>query len=808
MTISYNWLSSYLPKTIQPEVLSSILTGIGLEVESLVKYEEVKGGLEGLVVGEVLTCEKHPDADKLKLTLVNVGADAPLHIVCGAPNVAAGQKVIVAPIGCTIFPTGGEPLTMKKAKIRGKESEGMICAEDEIGLGTNHDGIKILPEDSIVGTTLKSLYNPYQDYIYEIGLTPNRMDAMSHIGVARDVCAYLSYHENKDYRVVLPFEEQTQNEISNANNIQLNVEDTNACKRYAGILLTNIKVQESPVWLQQRLKSIGQKPINNIVDITNFILQETGQPLHAFDASAIKGNKIIVKKATDGSVFQTLDEKEIKLSGEDLMICNESEPMCMAGVYGGFKSGVKENTTAIFLESACFDASTIRKSSIKHGLRTEAASRFEKGVDISNTLNVLHRAAKMIEEIAGGKISSGVIDHYPEPKEKTCLTLDLNYLKKLSGKNYAASAVERILKALGFEISSNNENKLELKVPFSKNDISIQADIVEEIMRIDGLDQVEIPENITIAPSVEKQQHKFLLREKLANQLTGCGFNEMFTNSITNSAFYNESQLERSVKMINSLSNELDMLRPEMLQSGLQVISHNINRKNNNLMLFEFGKTYHKTDNNVYAEQQHLSLYLTGNVVAQGWNTKVQKADLYYLKGIAANILKSAHSGKISFKELQADNLVNSTAVYIGETAVGFLGEVSPTALKMFDIKQPVFFADLNMDAIYSLKAKPILYKEITKFPAVNRDLALVVDKNVSYSQIEGIALSAKINQLSNVQLFDVFESEKIGANKKSMALSFTFTDEQKTLTDQEIEGFMQKIIGSYEKQAGAEIRK
>lgn len=808
MTISYNWLCSYLPKTIEPEVLSNILTSIGLEVESLVKYEEVKGGLEGLVVGEVLSCEKHPDADKLKLTQVNVGADVPLNIVCGAPNVAVGQKVIVAPIGCTIYPTSGDPLTMKKAKIRGKESEGMICAEDEIGIGTSHDGIKILPEESIVGTLLKALYNPYQDFIYEIGLTPNRMDAMSHIGVARDVCAYLSYHENTAYRTVLPFEAHNQNEASKENNIQVNVEDLNACKRYAGLTITNIKVEESPVWLQQRLKSIGQKPINNIVDITNFILHETGQPLHAFDASAINGNKVIVKKAVDGTVFQTLDEKEIKLSSEDLMICNESEPMCLAGVYGGFKSGVTKNTTTLFLESACFDASTIRKTSIKHGLRTEAASRFEKGVDISNTVNVLHRAAKMIEEIAGGKISSNFIDYYPEPKEKTSLTLDLNYVKKLSGKNYAASAVERILTALGFEVASSSDNKLELKVPFSKNDISIPADIVEEIMRIDGLDQVEIPQNITIAPSVEKQQHKFLLREKLANQLTGSGFNEMFTNSITNSAFYKESQLEYSVKMINSLSNELNMLRPEMMQSGLQVIAHNINRKNNNLMLFEFGKTYHKTGNNAYAEQQHLALYISGNVVAQGWNTKAQKADLYYLKGIAANILRSAHSGKITFKELQADQLVNSTGLYIGETAIGILGEVSPAGLKMFDIKQPVFFADLNMDALYQLKAKPILYKEISKFPAVNRDLALIVDKNVSYSQIEGIALSAKISQLSNVQLFDVFESEKIGADKKSMALSFTFTDEQKTLTDQEIEGFMQKIIGSYEKQAGAEIRK
>jgi phenylalanyl-tRNA synthetase beta chain len=808
MTVSYNWLCEYLPKSIEPEVLSNILTGIGLEVESLTKFEEVKGGLEGLVVGEVLSCEKHPDADKLKLTVVNIGLATPLNIVCGAPNVAVGQKVIVAPIGCTIYPISGDPVTMKKAKIRGKESEGMICAEDEIGMGSSHDGIKILPESSKPGTPLKELFQPYQDYVFEIGLTPNRMDAMSHIGVARDVCAYLSYHENIDYRVKLPFEEALKNPVNKNGNIELKVEDNDACKRYAGLLIANIKVAESPAWLQQRLKSIGQKPINNIVDITNFILHETGQPLHAFDADAISGNKIIVKKANAGMVFQTLDEKEIKLSEEDLMICNDQEPMCIAGVYGGFKSGVKSTTTAVFIESAYFNAASIRKTSLRHGLRTEAAGRFEKGVDMSNTVKVLLRAAKMIEAIAGGNISSSVMDNYPVQKEKTTVSLDLNYLKKLSGKNYTSSSVERILKALGFEIISKEENKIALQVPFSKNDISIQADVVEEIMRIDGLDQVEIPESITISPSVEKNHKKYLLREKLSNQLAGSGFHEMFTNSITNSAFYNELQLEKAVKMINSLSNELNMLRPEMLQSGLQVIAHNINRKNNNLMLFEFGKTYHQPQQHSYTEQQHLALYISGNVIAHGWNSKPQKADLFYLKGITENLLRSAAAEKISFVEHQDANLVNATNICIREIPVGIIGEVSPNLLKAFDIKQPVFFADLKMDELYHLKSKPILYKEITKFPTVNRDLALVVDKNVSYSQIERIALSTKINQLTNVQLFDIFESEKIGAGKKSMALSFTFIDEQKTLTDQEIEGFMQKIIGGYEKQVGAEIRK
>ena len=808
MTISYNWLCEYLPKSIAPETLSEILTSIGLEVEFMEKYEEIKGGLEGLVVGEVLTCEKHPDADKLKLTTVNVGQSVPLNIVCGAPNVAVGQKVIVAPIGCTIYPTSGDAITMKKAKIRGKESEGMICAEDEIGMGVSHDGIKILPDAVEAGTPLKELYKPYQDFVFEIGLTPNRMDAMSHLGVARDVCAYLSYHENKDYNINLPFQE-----FADAGNkadvtIDIQIEDNNACKRYAGILINNIKVEESPLWLKQRLKSIGLKSINNIVDITNFILHETGQPLHAFDAKEITGNKIIVKKAIEGSLFKTLDEKEIKLSADDLMICNNTEPMCIAGVYGGWKSGVKNTTTSVFLESACFDSSTIRRTSLKHGLRTDAATRFEKGVDISNTVNVLQRAAQLIVEIAGGKISSSVSDIYPTKKEKTALVFHPSYLKKLSGKAYPLSSIERILKALGFEIQSSSEDAMELLVPFSKNDISIQADIVEEIMRIDGLDRVEIPNSITISPAIEQHQQKFAIREKLSNYLVGLGFNEMFTNSITNSAFYNEETLNKSVKMINSLSVELNMLRPEMLQSGLQVVAHNLNRKNNSLKLFEFGKTYEQSAKEGYAETNHLALFVCGNVIAQSWNGPAEKADYFFLKGALENILLALGMKNVTFEKLDDNSFEYGSFVNAGKTTLAKIGEVAPTLLKSFDIKMPVFYVDLNMDLINQQKIKPIQFKEIPKFPVVNRDLALVVDKIVSYSQIEQIALSTKIQQLSSVQLFDVFESEKIGADKKSMAVSFTFLDEQKTLTDVEIDGFMQKIISGYESSLKAEIRK
>jgi len=807
MTISYNWLCDYLPTKINPEVLSGILTSIGLEVESLEKYEEIKGGLQGLVVGEVMSCEKHPEADKLKITTVHVGNDIILNIVCGAPNVAVGQKVIVARIGTTIYPINGESLTLKKAKIRGVESEGMICAEDEIGIGKSHDGIKILPESTPTGTQLTELYKPYQDFIFEIGLTPNRMDAMSHLGTARDICAYLSYHEKTPYEVIQPYSTNKTNSSSNTS-IKVDIKDTESCMRYCGVSISGITVTESPAWLKSRLKSIGQKPINSIVDITNYILHETGQPLHAFDANKITGNKIEVKKISTEALFKTLDEKERKIDSADLMICNEKDPMCIAGVFGGLESSVTNDTTTVFLESACFDKATIRKSSIKHGLRTEAASRFEKGVDISNTMQVLVRAALLMEEITGGKINSEFIDIYPNPKEKTSIHFPLSFLKKLSGKDYKISDAKTILQSLGFEIIRESADAIDLLVPFSKQDITIPADIVEEIMRIDGLDNIEIPTKITISPSVEKSSRKFAVKEKLANYFVGLGFSEMFTNSITNSAFYNDSILQTSVKMINSLSNELDILRPQMIESGLQVIANNLNRKNNNLRLFEFGKTYSTTATQVYNEQNHLSLYISGNLEEVNWKSPAQKTDYFYLKGVLENIFELIGLKNIRFENDTDDDLFNGSSIVFGKTIVGKMGEVSQGVLKKFDIKQPVFYADIDMDLILSQKNKHAQYKEITKFPAVNRDLALVVDKIVSYSQIEQIALSNKITQLKNIQLFDIFESEKLGAGKKSMAVSFTFLDETKTLTDQEIDAFMQKIIAGYEKSLQAEIRK
>jgi len=807
MTISYNWLNEYLPKTISPEALSAILTSIGLEVESLEKFEEIKGGLSGLVAGEVLTCEKHPEADKLKLTTVLIGEQQVLHIVCGAPNVAVGQKVIVATVGTTIYPTSGDPITLKRAKIRGVESEGMLCAEDEIGIGESHDGITILPSTTVPGTPIADVYQPYQDYIFEIGLTPNRMDAMSHLGVAKDVCAYLSYHEQNTTSVVSPFQ-TTSTAINGHQPFSVTIQHTDACKRYCGAYIEDVTIGESPIWLQQRLKSIGIKSINNVVDITNFILHETGQPLHAFDADTIQEKKIIVNTIAENTLFKTLDDKERKLASTDLMICDAMSPLCIAGVYGGLHSGVSNNTKNIFLESACFDKGYVRRTALKHDLRTDASTRFEKGVDISNTHLVLQRAAELIVASCGGKIVGEMIDVHPNPTEKVLVTFEYAYLTKLSGKSYPEKDVKTILTALGFEIKSENEAGLELAVPFSKSDIRIQADIVEEIMRIDGLDNVAIPTTISLSPSIEKNNRKFSLREKISNNLVGLGFNEIFTNSITNSAFYNEIELQTAVKMMNSLSVELDMLRPQMIQSGLQVIAHNLNRKNNHLKLYEFGKTYAVSPELQYTEKNHLAIYITGNWAENSWNEKATKSNFYDLKGIAENICQLTGLNNIKITPTTHDQLQLACVIEFGRTTIGYLGEASGKLLKSFDIKQPVFFADIDMDLVMAQKVKPIQFKEISKFPSVSRDLALVVDKKVSYAQIEQIALSNKIAQLKSIQLFDIFESEKLGADKKSMAVSFVFGDEQKTLTDVEIDANMHKIISAYEKTIQAEIRK
>jgi len=808
MKISYKWLSEYLPTSVEPERLSRILTSIGLEVEDFYKYEDVKGGLAGLVIGEVLTCEKHPNADKLTITTVNIHGVNPLQIVCGAPNVAVGQKVIVAKPGTTIYPKGGEPITMNVAKIRGIDSQGMICAEDEIGLGDSHQGILVLSDDAIPGTLAADYFRFYEDWVYEIGLTPNRMDAMSHWGVARDVCAYLSHHDKNNLRPKIP----TSNSFKVDNNslpIRVTIENTEACQRYSGVTVTGIRIAASPPWMQQRLKVIGVRPINNIVDITNYIQHETGQPLHAFDADELKGKEIIVKNLPEGTEFTTLDEKKRKLSAEDLMICDGQEGVCIAGVFGGVHSGVTGKTKNIFLESAWFNPVDIRKTSFRHGLRTDAASRFEKGVDISNTVNILKRTAMLIKEICGGQIASEIVDVYPRPNTKTQVALKYHYLKKLSGKNYHPDTVKEILGNLGFEIIKEGMDELVVAAPLHKPDVALPADVVEEIVRIDGLDNIDIPSSITMTPSVEENYAEATLREKTANYLVGLGFHEIMTNSITNEIYFDEIELAGSVKMLNSLSAELNIMRPSMLETGLEAIAYNLNRKNNDLKFFDFGKTYSTSGSGKYHETEHLCLYITGNKHQDGWRAKTGRSDFYFLKGVVIALLRLLGIKPDGVETFTHKKLSPALQIRINGSVMIQFGTVNNTMLPQFDIKQPVFFADINWNALQvQAQHREIRIEEVPKFPIVYRDLALVVPSQLKYDDVEAAVQKLKLSHLQEVRLFDVFESEKLGHGKKSMAISFTFLDKEKTLTDREIDEIMSKIMITMEKELGAEIRR
>jgi len=815
MKISYNWLIEYLPidedssKIIgNPQKIAEILTSVGLEVENLEKYEEVTNGLEGLIIGEVLTCEKHPDADKLKITTVSNGHGETLQIVCGASNVAAGQKVIVAPVGTKLFPASNEPFTIKKAKIRGVESNGMLCAEDEIGLGNSHEGIIVLPGSAKPGMPASEYYNLYNDWIFEIGLTPNRMDAMSHIGIAKDVCAYISHHYKKTTRPISPFKNKFKAD-NHSKTIEIEIKNPADCERYAGVSISGITVGESPLWLKNKLKSIGLRPVNNIVDITNFILHETGQPLHAFDSDKIKGNKVIVETLPEGTPFITLDEKERKLSSNDIMICNrDNEPMCIAGVFGGLESGVTSETSNVFLESAVFSPASIRKSMLLHNLRTEAAVRFEKGINISLTVDVLKHAAILVKEIAGGKISSEITDVYPVPREKKEISLSNHYLKKISGKNYHPDTVKNILTSLNFTIVREGIDNIQVAVPFSNPDITIPADIIEEIMRIDGLDNIEIPSAINMSPAIDTGLKNALQKEKIISWLIGNGFHEVFTNSITNSKYFDEETLATTVKIINSLSEGLNVMRPSMLPTGLECVSYNLNRKNNNLLFFEFGKTY-SIIKNEYHEQQHLALYFTGNKNKLNWNSAAKKIDIFFVKGICEAIFSLMGLKNYQIDKAAADSFDECLIATVGRLTIAVGGKVIKKDLEMFSIKQPVFFLDIDWEKLISFTTnEEISFEPISKYPQVQRDLSILIDKNISYAEIENLVKSLHIKKLKNIQLFDVFENEKLGENKKSLAINFTFLDKEKTLTDDEIEMMMNKIVSSLENKLNAIIRR
>lgn len=812
MTISYNWLCEYMPVHLDLNELSHILTSIGLEVESMEKYESVKGNLEGLKIGKVLNVTSHPNADKLKVTLVDTGEADPLQIVCGAPNVAEGQTVVVAPVNTTIFPEGKPPMIMTVATIRGVKSYGMLCASDEIGTGSDHSGIIVIPSEITPGVPASSYFKPYQDAIFELGITPNRMDAMSHLGVARDVCAYLSHHRKESLPVLSPFKQNISFD-DNSNPYSVVIENASACHRYSGVTISGVTIKPSPTWLIEKLKAIGVRPINNIVDITNFILQETGQPLHAFDADQIKGKKLIIKNLPEGTPFVCLDGKERKLSAQDLMICDESNPLCIAGVFGGLTSGIIDKTTNIFLESAWFNPIDIRKTSFRHQLRTDAATRFEKGVDISNTVNVLKRAAALIKEVSGGKISSEFVDIYPTPRQEQVISMRYDYLKKLVGKEYAPPAARSILEALGFKILNEGSEEISVSPPFSKTDVSIPADLVEEILRIDGFDNVAIPTAITITPSVSNGS-KAAFKEKLSGYLTGLGFHELMTNSITNGNYY--APETNTVKMLNSLSANLDVMRPSMLESGLETIAFNLNRRNNDLLLFEFGRTYHNDEsgkfserdhdgNGKYSETDHLVLYVTGNESSDSWRKKAGKADYYYLRGVVNSLLEILGLNHAEIEELSTDGIAAST----NGKRLFQMTIVDAHTLERFHIKQPVYFADFNWDNVMAeALSKRVGFVELAKQLPVRRDLAMVVPKELSYHSVEQLVLSIKLPKLQDMQLFDVFENEKLGADKKSLAVSFTFLDKEKTLTEKDIDSMLFGIMSLLEKELHAEIRK
>lgn len=808
MKISYNWLKTLINTELKPEDISRLLTDCGLEVESMESFESVKGGLKGVVVGEVVEREKHPDADRLSLTKVNVGGENLLSIVCGAPNVAAGQKVLVATVGCTLFPTEGDPIEIKKSKIRGAVSEGMICAEDEIGIGKSHDGILVLPADTKVGMPAADYFKLENDVVFEIGLTPNRSDAASHLGVARDLAAVLKTIDSNSSAEAKIIGIRELPPATGLNTVEIEIENTNACKRYSGLVVSGITVASSPDWLQNRLKAIGLRPINNVVDITNFVLHELGQPLHAFDLEKIKGNKVIVKTCAEGTKFKTLDEVERKLSANDLMICNESEPMCIAGVFGGIDSGVTESTKAVFLESAYFDSAYIRKTGKHHGLKTDASFRFERGTDPEMTVTALKRAASLMMEICGGTLSMDVVDVYPEKLEPYKVAFSYKNCHDLIGKNIDKTIIKNIITALGIEITSEGTDGLLLNVPRFKTDVTREADVIEEVMRVYGYNNVEISNQISFGV----QQNVFAstneLENKIADLLIGYGFNEIMSLSLTKEALYQDNA--SLVRVVNPLSQDLNVLRGSMLYSGLEAIAYNANRKSSDVKFYEIGKTYAYNGEAEfkYTEQKHLSLFVSGKKINENPYQKAGDVDFAYIKACAESVLKKLGITNYSVSEGDNNAMAYSMVYTAKKRVLVEIGAVAKSELNKFDLNQAVFYADFNLDVLFELNRKnKTEYAEIPKFPAVRRDLAMLLDKSVKYTQIEELAYTAERKFLKEVNLFDIYEGEKIGADKKSYAVSFTLLNEESTLTDKQIEGIMQKLITTYKEKLNAELR-
>ncbi len=808
MKISYNWLKQFIKLDWDAEKTGELLTDLGLEIEGIERYESIKGGLEGVVIGKVLTCEQHPNADRLKVTTVDVNGDTPLQIVCGAPNVAAGQTVAVATIGTTLYTAEGEAWKIKKGKIRGEESHGMICAEDELGLGQSHDGIMVLDDTLKAGTPAAKVFDIENDDVFEIGLTPNRADAMSHYGVARDLKAGLLQKEIA-LELITP-SVSAYHVDSRTLKIDVDVLDKEKAPRYCGVTISGIKVEASPEWLQHRLKAIGLSPINNVVDITNYVLHELGQPLHAFDANKIAGNKVEVKTLPAGTKFITLDDVERELHEDDLMICDAEKPMCIAGVFGGIHSGVTEGTTSIFLESAYFNPVSTRKTAKRHGLNTDASFRFERGIDPNITEYALKRAALMITEIAGGEISSDIIDAYPNKIEDFQVRLSFENAKKLIGEELPRETIKSILTSLEIKVNNVTETGLGLTVPAYRNDVQREADIIEEILRVYGYNNIGTTEKLNASISNTTRFEDYKLQNIIGNQLAAQGFFEILANSLTTAEYATLSEQlkdEHHVKMLNPLSNDLAVMRQSLLFSGLEAVAHNINRKRHDLKLFEFGKTYHN-----YTEQReehkHLSLFVTGNKSEERWNTAASPGDFFYLKGTVEGILERLGLSRLKASPIKTDLLSEGMSLALGKKTMVDFGLVKKSILKTFGISQPVLYADFNWDNVLDMaKHNTIKFKAIPKYPEVRRDFALLLDHQVTYNDIYTIAKQTEKQLLKSVNLFDVYEGKNLPKGKKSYAVSFTLQDENKTLTDKQIDKIMNKLQANFEKQLGAELR-
>jgi len=822
MKISYNWLKEYVNVSLTPIEVARILTDCGLEVEAIEEYESVKGGLKGIVIGHVLSAERHPNADKLTCCKVDVGDGNVLDIVCGAPNVAAGQRVPIATIGAIMY-NGDESFTIKAGKLRGEPSNGMICAEDELGLGDSHDGIMVLDTNAVVGMPAADYFGVETDTLLEVAITPNRADATSHIGIARDLVAAINNREKQYQKVSLSLPKVDHFKVDN-NSLSISVKIVNpeACPRYSGITISGLQVKESPAWLHDRLKAIGLRPINNVVDITNFVLMETGQPLHAFDAAYVTGNQVIVKKMPAGTKFVTLDEVERSLGADDLMICNDSEPMCIAGVFGGAKSGVSESTTSIFLESAYFDGTHVRKTSKLHGLKTDASFRFERGADPNITIYALKRAAMLMKEIAGGIISSEIVDVYPAPIENFKVEVSYKRINTLIGQQIDKETVKNILTALAIEILSESDDGLQLSIPPFKVDVTREADVVEEILRIYGYNNIHLSDSLHSSLSYSRKPDPEKLQQKLADYLSNNGFNEILTNSLTSSAYYEKSEVfnfDECVKILNPLSSELGVMRQTLLFSGLESISYNLNRRMADLKFYEFGNIYNyvpaqsesKDVTRKYTERKKLSIYVTGSQQSESWYMPTGKTDYHFLKSLVFATLRKTgiNVSKLISSSIDTSLFAEGEALSINNKPLLSIGRLNTGILKQFDVKQEVFYAELDWTTLLrEVKPDSVKFSEISRYPEVRRDLALLLDKSVKFSEIEALASRNGKGLLRSVNLFDVYEGEKIEAGKKSYAVGFTMQDDQKTLTDNDIEKLMKRLVEVFEKELGAIIRR